>query len=225
MNIEWWEQWIIRQLVSDGITNVLSEEELRTRVGSHYEINMDHALKSLMDKSIITQMHTGNVKRYVVNIDKLDNAQSIAKKKIPKEKLDVAQQYVGEPKGYNYWFEPEKRRAFRKQSRYTIFRKSDGTKDFVGQVLSQSMLHPNNIHTGSLDEPDSHISKLVNVMKELDKNGAFTLQDLQDRDRMSVGNNRQRGKVVLLVCEKLGMIEFAGMKGNSASYRVGNNVN
>lgn len=223
-SIEWWEQWIIRQLVSSGITNILTGDELRIRTATHYEPNLDHALKSLMDKSIITQLYTGSVKRYSVNFDKMEVARNIAKKKIPTDKSDVIQPYIGEPKGYDYWFEPEKRRMFRKQSMYRIFRKSDGTKDFVGQVLSQSMLHPNNIHTGSLDNKESPISKLVEVMKDLGKNGGvFTLQDLQDRDRISVGNNRQRGKVIILVCEKLGIIEFAGMKGNSASYKMGMN--
>lgn len=225
MNIDWWEQWIIRQLVSEGITNILTEEELKARSAGNYQVDLDYALKSLMDKTIITQLHTGKVKRYAINIDKTDDARNISRKQIPKEKLDVVQPYMEEPKGYQYWFEPEKRRKFRKQSMYRIYRKSNGESDFVGQVLSQTMTSPNNIHTGSLANEKSHISILVRAMKDLVKTndkGVFTLQDLQDKERLSVGNNRQRGKVVILVCEKLEIIEFAGMKGNSASYRIKN---
>jgi hypothetical protein len=219
-----WEQWIVRLLISGGILNVLREETIKEHAGRHYDINMDYAFKSLMDKGIITQLQSERDRRYMLNWEKLDEAHDIMRKEVPKEEAtQAAQPYIPEPEGYAFWFDPEERRTFRKQSMYRLFRKKDGSRDYVGQVLSKSMRVPVNYYTGSLDEPDSHISVLVRSMNVLAREHAdhtFNLQDLQDKERLACGNNRQRGKVILLVCERLGIIEFAGMKGNSASYRM-----
>lgn len=224
LSVPEWEQWIIRLLVSGGIFNILREGTIKEQAGRHYDINLDYALKSLMDKGIITQLQSERDRRYMLNSDKLDDAQKIVRREIPKEeKVQTAQPYIPEPDGFEYWFDPEERRTFRKQSSYRLFRKKNGEKDYAGQVLSKSMRVPVNYYTGSLDEAGSNISILVRAMNDLAREHAdhtFNLQDLQDRERLACGNNRQRGKVILLVCERLGIIEFAGMKGNSASYRL-----
>jgi hypothetical protein len=76
---------------------------------------------------------------------------------------------------------------------------------------------------GSLNEPDSYISKLwhaASTIAEERKDGTFILQDLQDRERMACGNNRQRGKIALIIFRTLGYIQPVEIKGNSTIFKV-----
>ena len=79
------------------------------------------------------------------------------------------------------------------------------------------------IMMGSLNDPDSYISRLwtatVKVSVEA-KDGSFILQNLQDKDRIACGNNRQRGKIALDIFRKLGYIQKIGSKGNSTKFKL-----
>jgi hypothetical protein len=48
----------------------------------------------------------------------------------------------------------------------------------------------------------------------------FILQNIQDKDRIACGNNRQRGKIALSIFKKLGFIQEADFKGNSTRFKV-----
>jgi hypothetical protein len=79
------------------------------------------------------------------------------------------------------------------------------------------------IMMGSLNDSNSYISRLwiaaVNVSAE-SVDGSFILQNLQDKDRIACGNNRQRGKIALDIFRKLGYIQKIGSKGNSTKFKL-----
>src|SRR5215208_3909878 len=76
-SISEWRIWILQQLISDGIHNVMLEERLREEAGRHYDTKFDLALSSLMDEGIVMSLESKREKKYVVNFDKLDEAQKI----------------------------------------------------------------------------------------------------------------------------------------------------
>jgi hypothetical protein len=76
---------------------------------------------------------------------------------------------------------------------------------------------------GSINDPNSYISRLwraVLSVSEENNKGTFILQDIQDKDRMACGNNRQRGKIALSIFKKLGYIQQSQFKGNSIRFKV-----
>ena len=79
------------------------------------------------------------------------------------------------------------------------------------------------IYMGSINDPNSYISRLwraVLSVSEENNGGTFILQDIQDKDRMACGNNRQRGKIALSIFKKLGYIQQSEFKGNSIRFKV-----
>jgi hypothetical protein len=224
-SISEWRKWLLQQLISDGIHNVMLEENLHQEVGRHYDTKFDLALKSLMDEGIIMSLESKREKKYVVNFDKLEEAQKIINSQSSWENqaITIIQPYMPEPEGYIYWFENKENRKFKRQSIYRVYFKKTDQVNFAAQLMTQSMNNPKTIYMGSLNESDSHISKLwraASTIAEENKDGTFILQDLQDRERIACGNNRQRGKIALIIFRKLGYIQAIETKGNSTKFKL-----
>lgn len=223
-SISEWRKWLLQQLISDGIHNVVLEESLRQEASRHYDTNFDLALTSLMDEGTIMSLESKREKKYIVNFDKLDEAQEIINSE-PREgnPATIIQPYMPEPDGYIYWFENKENRKFKKQSIYRVYFKKTDQMNFAAQLMTQSMNNPKTIYMGSLNESDSYISKLwraTSTIAEESKVGTFILQDLQDRERIACGNNRQRGKIALIIFRKLGYIQPVATKGNSTKFKL-----
>jgi hypothetical protein len=222
-SISEWRIWILLQLISEGLHNILLEGRLREEAGRHYDTRFDLALTSLMDEGIIMSLESKREKKYVVNFDKLDEAQKIINSETSYESPTIIQPYIAEPEGYIYWFENKETRKFKKQSTYRVYFKKTDQMDFAAQLMTQSMSKPRTLYMGSLNEPDSYISKLwhaASTIAEERKDGTFILQDLQDRERIACGNNRQRGKIALIIFRTLGYIQPVEIKGNSTIFKV-----
>jgi hypothetical protein len=222
-SISEWRIWILQQLISEGVHNILLEGRLHEEAGRHYDTRFDLALTSLMDEGIIMSLESKREKKYVVNFDKLDEAQKIINSEASYEPPTVIQPYIAEPEGYIYWFENKETRKFKKQSTYRVYFKKTDQMDFAAQLMTQSMSKPRTLYMGSLNEPDSYISKLwhaASTIAEERKDGTFILQDLQDRERIACGNNRQRGKIALIIFRTLGYIQPVEIKGNSTIFKV-----
>jgi hypothetical protein len=222
-SISEWRIWILLQLISEGLHNILLEGRLREEAGRHYDTRFDLALTSLMDEGIIMSLESKREKKYVVNFDKLDEAQKIINSETSYESPTIIQPYIAEPEGYIYWFENKETRKFKKQSTYRVYFKKTDQMDFAAQLMTQSMSNPRTLYMGSLNEPDSYISKLwhaASTIAEERKDGTFILQDLQDRERIACGNNRQRGKIALIIFRTLGYIQPVEIKGNSTIFKV-----
>lgn len=222
-SISEWRIWILQQLISEGLHNILLEGRLREEAGRHYDTRFDLALTSLMDEGIIMSLESKREKKYVVNFDKLDEAQKIINSETSYESPTIIQPYIAEPEGYIYWFENKETRKFKKQSTYRVYFKKTDQMDFAAQLMTQSMSKPRTLYMGSLNEPDSYISKLwhaASTIAEERKDGTFILQDLQDRERIACGNNRQRGKIALIIFRTLGYIQPVEIKGNSTIFKV-----
>jgi hypothetical protein len=222
-SISEWRIWILLQLISEGLHNILLEGRLREEAGRHYDTRFDLALTSLMDEGIIMSLESKREKKYVVNFDKLDEAQKIINSETGYESPTIIQPYIAEPEGYIYWFENKETRKFKKQSTYRVYFKKTDQMDFAAQLMTQSMSKPRTLYMGSLNEPDSYISKLwhaASTIAEERKDGTFILQDLQDRERIACGNNRQRGKIALIIFRTLGYIQPVEIKGNSTIFKV-----
>jgi hypothetical protein len=222
-SVEEWRKWTLRQLIGNGIHNVLSENQIRLESGRHYEMNLEYAIRSLMDRGIIMSLESNQERRYVVNFDKLDVAQQMLNSVTDRE-LEIIQPYMAEPDGYVYWFDnTENERNFRGQNIYRFYVKKTDSLNFAVQLLAKPMGNAKTIMMGSLNDSNSYISRLwiaaVNVSAE-SVDGSFILQNLQDKDRIACGNNRQRGKIALDIFRKLGYIQKIGSKGNSTKFKL-----
>ena len=222
-SISEWRIWILQQLISGGIHNILLERRLHEEAGRHYDTRFDLALTSLMDEGIIMSLESKREKKYVVNFDKLDEAQKIINSETSYKSPTIIQPFIAEPEGYIYWFENKENRKFKKQSIYRVYFKKTDQMDFAAQLMTQSMINPKTLYMGSLNEPDSYISKLwraASTIAEESRDGTFILQDLQDRERIACGNNRQRGKIALIIFRTLGYIQAVEIKGNSTIFKI-----
>lgn len=168
-------------------------------------------------------LESNQERRYVVNFDKLDVAQQMLNSVTDRE-LEIIQPYMAEPDGYVYWFDnTENERNFRGQNIYRFYVKKTDSLNFAVQLLAKPMGNAKTIMMGSLNDSNSYISRLwiaaVNVSAE-SVDGSFILQNLQDKDRIACGNNRQRGKIALDIFRKLGYIQKIGSKGNSTKFKL-----
>jgi hypothetical protein len=220
-----WRKWLLQQLIGEGLHSVMLDEQIRREAGRHYDTNFDLALRSLKDDGIIMLLESKHERKYVVNYDKLDQAQTIINS-APHEHENHAvlvQPYIREPEGYVFWFDNKESRSFRKQSTYNIYLKSTDRLNFAAQLITKSLDNPKTIYMGSLNEPDSYISRLwrsVLLISNESKDGTFILQNLQDKDRIACGNNRQRGKIALIIFRRLGFIQQVTIKGNSTLFKM-----
>jgi hypothetical protein len=225
ITISEWRKWLLQQLIGYGIHNIMLEEHIFQQAGRHYDTNLDLALKSLMDEGIVMSLESNREKKYVVNFDKLGEAQKIINSE-PREESNeniIIQPFMPEPDGYVYWFDNKENRKFKKQSIYRIYFKKTDDMNFAAQLITKSMSNSKTIYMGSLNEPDSYISKLwraASVIAGETNDGTFILQHLQDKERVACGNNRQRGKIALAIFRKLGYIQQIGTKGNSTRFKL-----
>jgi hypothetical protein len=221
-----WKKRILRTILSEGANNYMYQESLRREVGSHLDLNFDRALDELLyTDQLLTLIITDGRKRYGVDIEKLEEARTIANTPVESSISDEApaQPYAGEPKGYTFWNEEFDTDRQRKKSRYTIYYKKTDHENFIGQVLSQSMLKPRNYIMGTLSDPGSKISRIWRAIIQAVKSSptaSFTLQDIQDIDRQAVNNNRQAGKIGLMIFRLLGWIKIVDKVGNSTIYAL-----
>jgi hypothetical protein len=221
-----WRKWLLQQLIGEGIYNVMFDEQIRMEAGRHYDTNFDLALRSLKDEGIIMLLESKQQKKYVVNYDKLDQAYSIINSD-PKEGDEhqkvLVQPYVHEPEGYVFWFDNRETRRLRKQSVYNIYFKNTDNLNFAAQLITRSVDTPKTVYMGSLNEPESYISRLwraVSIVSSESKDGTFILQNVQDKDRIACGNNRQRGKIALIIFRRLGYLQEVSVKGNSTVFKL-----
>ena len=221
-----WRKWLLQQLIGEGIHNVMLDEQIRMEAGRHYDTNFDLALRSLKDDGIIMLLESKQQKKYVVNYDKLDQAHSIINSD-PEEGDEqqnvLVQPYVREPEGYVFWFDNRETRRLRKQSVYNIYFKNTDKLNFAAQLITRSVDNPKTVYMGSLNEPESYISRLwraVSIVSSESKDGTFILQNVQDKDRVACGNNRQRGKIALIVFRRLGYLQEVSVKGNSTVFKL-----
>jgi len=219
-----WRKWLLQQLIGEGVHSVMLEEQIHQEAGRHYDTNLDLALRSLRDEGIIVSLESSHEKKYLVNFDKLYEAQQIINSESKKDSdSTLVQPYIPEPEGYTFWFDNKDNRKFKKQNIYNIYLKTTDKMNFAAQLITKSMGTPKTVYMGSLNESDSYISKLwraVSIIATESKDGTFILQNLQDRDRVACGNNRQRGKVALAIFSKLGYIQQMGSKGNSTRFKL-----
>jgi hypothetical protein len=225
MSISEWRRWLLEQLLGGGVHNALMYEELRQEAGSHYDSNLESAITSLVDEGIITSLESNRTKKYVVNFDKLDDAREILHSHlIDIAKNNVIQPYMPEPENYVYWFDNLESRRFKNQSTYRIYFKKTDRLNFAAQLMTATTIRkPRTIYMGSLNESESYISRLwhaANIIATESKDGTFILQDIQDKDRVACGNNRQRGKIALAIFRKLGYIQPVETKGNSTRFKL-----
>jgi hypothetical protein len=219
-----WRKWLLQQLIGEGVHKVVLEDQIHEEAGRHYDTNLDLALRSLRDEGIIMSLESDRKKKYVVNYDKLDEAQQIINSE-PREDTEniLVQPYIHEPEGYVYWFDNKENRKFKKQNIYNIYFKKTDRMAFAAQLITKSMGNPKIIHMGSLNESDSYISKLwlaAFTIAQESRDGTFILQNLQDKERMACGNNRQRGKIAIAIFRKLGYIQQVEIKGNSTKFKL-----
>jgi hypothetical protein len=224
-SIEEWRKWIIRQLIGNGPFNVMLEQHIRARAGKYFDTNLDVALNSLVDDGILTYLESNGEARYTVNFDKLDEVRAIMNSEpATVSEASVIQPFMAEPDGYTFWFENSDYRSFRKQNTYRMYKKANDSHDFAAQLITKSMGKVKTTYMGSLSQPHSYISILwraIPVIAKQGKNGLFILQDLQNQEPKSCGNNRQRGKIALAIFSELGFIHAVETKANSTKYRLG----
>ncbi len=222
-----WRKWILYHMIGEGIHKIMFEEDIIKEAGRHYDINLERALRSLIDEGIIMLLESNKKRKFIVNFDRLIDAQNIinsihieTKNELKK---NVIQPFLSEPNGYVFWFDNKEERQFKKQNVYRIYFKETDKMNFAAQLLTKSMSNPKVIHMGSLNEPYSVISRLwraVLLISEEKKDNGFILQDIQDKDRIACGNNRQRGKIALIIFKKLGYIQSVEFKGNSTKFKL-----
>jgi hypothetical protein len=243
LSVHEWKRWFLYQLIGEGVHNAIYHEHLVRDLGKHYDSNLDRALRDLIDDGIIMLIESRKNKKYIVNFESLSEAEMLMSfnkstkvqrsNKIhdhnnvnymtsTKEKRFV-QPYLPEPSGYVYWFDNEENRKFKKQSVYRIYFKETDKTNFAAQLITKTIGSSKIIYMGSINDPNSYISRLwraVLSVSEENNEGTFILQDIQDKDRMACGNNRQRGKIALSIFKKLGYIQQSEFKGNSIRFKV-----
>lgn len=223
-----WKRWVLYNLIGEGIHNILFDDQIKKLAGNNYEQNLIIALNSLIDSGILLKLETNKRKKYIVNYDRLNDAQKILndtrnwKLNNKEDTSKNVNQYFAEPEGYVFWFNIDEK-SRKKGSIYNIYHKKTDDLDFAAQIITQKYFK--SIYLGSLIQNNSNITKLWNACQKLSKDEkrkekGFILQDLQDEEREACGNNRQRGKIALAIFKKLGYIIENGKKGNSINFKL-----
>ncbi len=231
-----WKRWIIYNLIGEGVHNVLFDDQLKRLCGNNYDENFEIALNSLVDNGILLKLETQRRRKIIVNYENLLEAKKILNDKrnwklnkeydqLDRQEPNVSDsihRFYSEPEGYSFWFNLEENPR-KKKSIYNIYRKKKDDLEFAAQILTQK--HSKILYLGSLRHTQSIISTLWRGCVELSTASdttvkRFILQDLQDKERKACGNNRQRGKIALVIFKKLGYVVEKGKKGNSTMYVV-----
>lgn len=223
--IQEWKKWILRQLICEGVHRSVSEIRLFREAGRHYDPHFTIALRSLIDDGIIMVLESHRQKKYLVNFETLEVAQNMINNSNSKlGRLKVIQPFIPEPEGFVYWFDNDQEgRKYRGQNIYRFYTSKTDRMEFAAQLITPSMSRSRTIHMGSLNNSSSYIYKIWRAALELSdesEDGTFILQDLQDRERVACGNNRQRGKIGIAIFKKLGYIQEIGTKGNSTRFKI-----
>ncbi len=236
VSISEWKKWIIYNLIGEGVHNVLFEDQIRKLSGRHFEENLTLALNNLVDNGLLLKLETNKKRKFIVNYEKLIDAQKILNDSrnwklskisgIEDEKRQYdsnnINQFYAEPEGYSFWFNLEESPR-KKRSVYNIYHRKTDDLEFAAQIITQK--YSKILYLGSLRQNRSIISRLWKACLDLSNenirnNGEFILQDLQDKERKACGNNRQRGKIALVIFRKLEYVEEHGKKGNSTIFKI-----
>ncbi|MGC2308612.1 MAG: hypothetical protein WA461_09420 [Nitrososphaeraceae archaeon] len=214
----------MKQLICEGIHRSISESQLFREAGRHYEPNFQSALRSLIDEGIVMVLESHRLKKYLVNFDMIDVAQSIINSQSKLNRIKVIQPFMPEPEGFIYWFDNNQEdRKYRRQNIYRFYTSKTDRMEFAAQLITQSMSRSRTLYMGSLNNSNSYIYKIWRaalVLSDESEDGTFILQDLQDRERVACGNNRQRGKIGIAIFKKLGYIQEISTKGNSTRFKI-----
>ena len=245
LSVDDWKRWLMFQLIGEGVHKAIYHDQILNDLGKHYDINLDRALRELIDDGIIMLIESKKNKKYIINFESISAAQQILRNdkniqirnKKDKKNYDhnnvnylnssnekkIVQPFLPDPSGYIYWFDNEEYRKFKNQTVYRIYFKETDRMNYAAQLITKPIEGSKIIHMGSLNDPNSHISRLwravISVSQE-NKEGTFILQDIQDKDRIACGNNRQRGKIALSIFRKLGYIQQSEFKGNSIRFKL-----
>jgi len=222
--IQEWQKWILKQLICEGIHRSISERQLFKEAGKHYDPNFQITLHSLIDEGIIMVLESHRQKKYLVNFEMIEVAQDIVNSHPKLNRIKVIQPFMPEPEGFVYWFDNnQEERKYRRQNIYRFYTRKTDRMEFAAQLITQSMSRSRTLYMGSLNNSSSYIYKIWRAALELSaesEDGTFILQDLQDRERVACGNNRQRGKIGIAIFKKLGYIQEIGTKGNSTRFKI-----
>ena len=77
LSVEEWKRWFLYQLIGEGVHNAIYHEQILKELGKHYDINLDRALRDLIDDGIIMLIESKKKKKYIVNFESLSEAQTI----------------------------------------------------------------------------------------------------------------------------------------------------
>ena len=222
--IQEWQKWVLRQLICEGIHRSIPESQLFREAGRHYDPNFRVALRSLIDEGIIMVLESHRQKKYLVNFEMIEVAQDMVNSNSKLNRFKAIQPFMPEPEGFVYWFENnQEERKYRRQNIYRFYTSKTDKMEFAAQLITQSMSRSRTLYMGSLNNSGSYIYKIWRAALELSdksEDGTFILQDLQDRERVACGNNRQRGKIGIAIFKKLGYIQEIGTKGNSTRFKI-----
>jgi hypothetical protein len=222
--IQEWKKWILRQLICEGVHRSIPEIRLFREAGRHYDPNFQSALRSLIDEGIIMVLESHRQKKYLVNFEMVDVAQGIANSNSKLGQIKVIQPFMPEPEGFVYWFDnSQEERKYRRRNIYRFYTSKTDKMEFAAQLITPSMSSSRTIYMGSLNNSNSYIYKIWRAALELSdgsEDGTFILQDLQDRERVACGNNRQRGKIGIAIFKRLGYIQEICTKGNSTRFKI-----
>ena len=224
LTIQEWQKWILRQLICGGIHRSVSENLLFREAGRHFDPNFQIALRSLIDEGVIMVLESHRQKRYLVNFEMIEVAQSVLNSHSKSDRIKVIQPFMPEPEGFVYWFDNhQEEKKHRRQNIYRFYTSKTDRMEFAAQLVTQSMSRSRTLYMGSLNNSTSYIYRIWKAALELSdesEDGTFILQDLQDRERVACGNNRQRGKIGIAIFKKLGYIQEIGTKGNSTRFKI-----
>ena len=79
LSVQEWKRWFLYQLIGGGVHNAIYHDHILRELGKHYDINLDRALRDLIDDGIIMLIESKRNKKYIVNFESLLEAQMIMK--------------------------------------------------------------------------------------------------------------------------------------------------
>jgi hypothetical protein len=227
--VKFWKVWLIQLLLSEGSYSYIARERILREAAHHVDENMDEAIGQLLSDEVITLLITGDRIEYGITIGKLKQAQDIADQPPDEQETNkdatkqIAQPYIPDPEGYSYLYNLEDETPSERRGLYTIYYRKSDPDDFAARILTKGTGKYRTIYVGSLNDPNSIISRAWRDILEVARQStdvSFTLQDLLQRDINVFGSNKQRGRVLLAIFRRLDRIRPIHKKGNSQSYRI-----
>ena len=64
LSVEDWKRWFLYQLIGEGMHNAIYHEQILKELGKHYDINLERALRNLIDDGIIMLIESKKEKKY-----------------------------------------------------------------------------------------------------------------------------------------------------------------